>query len=275
MKVYNCAPLPFQGQKRRFVRDFKEIAMQFENANVFIDLFGGSGLLSHTVKRIIPEAKVIYNDFDNYSWRLLNVSTTNKILREIRPLVADIPNDKKIPIPIKLKILEILDKHSRDGLIDYITIGSSLLFSGKYAKSFAELEKQTFYNCLKRTDYVVDGYLDGLEVVHKDYKALYNEYKNNPNAIFLIDPPYLSTEVGSYECYWKLNDYLDVLKCLENTRYVYFTSCKSQILELCKWMRDNPDIGDPFNGAEIRTRKNDVNYNCSFIDIMLVKGTNT
>ena len=35
-------------------------------STVFVDLFGGSGLLSHITKRCKPEATVIYNDFDNY-----------------------------------------------------------------------------------------------------------------------------------------------------------------------------------------------------------------
>jgi hypothetical protein len=74
-KVYKIAPLPFQGQKRRFVNGFV-LAMQQMKAGkeitVIVDLFGGSGLLSHTAKRIFPECRVIYNDFDNYSQRLQN-----------------------------------------------------------------------------------------------------------------------------------------------------------------------------------------------------------
>ena len=54
MKIYNQAPLPFQGQKRRFVKPFKEALKSFPNDAVYIDLFGGSGLLSHTVKSVYP-----------------------------------------------------------------------------------------------------------------------------------------------------------------------------------------------------------------------------
>lgn len=41
-----------------------------------VDVFGGSGLLSHTVKRIKPKARVIYNDFDGYSERLKHIDDT-------------------------------------------------------------------------------------------------------------------------------------------------------------------------------------------------------
>lgn len=40
---------------------------------------------------------------------------------------------------------------------------------------------------------------------------LYEDYKSIPNVLFLVDPPYLSTDVSAYkENYWKLIDYLQV-----------------------------------------------------------------
>jgi len=59
MKNYNQSPLPFQGQKRRFMADFKTALKEFKTAPLFIDLFGGSGLLSHWVKQQLPDATVI------------------------------------------------------------------------------------------------------------------------------------------------------------------------------------------------------------------------
>lgn len=46
-KQYNSAPLPFQGQKRMFAKEFIKVLQQFPDGTVFVDLFGGSGLLSH------------------------------------------------------------------------------------------------------------------------------------------------------------------------------------------------------------------------------------
>ena len=70
MKNFTQAPLPFQGQKRRFLNDFKEALKDFKSTPLFVDLFGGSGLLSHTVKQLYPDADVIYNDFDDYHLRI-------------------------------------------------------------------------------------------------------------------------------------------------------------------------------------------------------------
>lgn len=45
-KLYLSAPLPFVGQKRMFAREFIKVLEQFKDKTVFVDLFGGSGLLS-------------------------------------------------------------------------------------------------------------------------------------------------------------------------------------------------------------------------------------
>lgn len=64
-RAYKCAPLPFMGQKRYFLRDFAEVLERVEGQiDTVVDLFGGSGLLSHTAKAVLPGCKVVYNDYD-------------------------------------------------------------------------------------------------------------------------------------------------------------------------------------------------------------------
>ena len=72
-KCYLSAPLPFQGQKRMFAREFKNVLKQFPDTATFVDLFGGSGLLSHIAKHEKPNATVVYNDFDGYRKRLAHI----------------------------------------------------------------------------------------------------------------------------------------------------------------------------------------------------------
>lgn len=86
--VYNSAPLPFQGQKRRFIGEFRKALSRFPDAATFVDLFGGSGLLSHVAKRERPDARVIYNDFDDFHLRLENIPRTNALLAKIRNSVG-------------------------------------------------------------------------------------------------------------------------------------------------------------------------------------------
>ena len=270
-KVYKSAPLPFQGQKRRFLNDLRDVLTRFDDIDTVIDLFGGSGLLAHNVKRARPELSVIYNDYDNYCERLANISRTNELLGKIRLLTKDAPQDKRMPDSLRNEIIALIEDYSLTGFVDYLTLGTSLLFSGQWAKSFKELSSEVFYNRVKQTDYNAVGYLDGLQIEHKDYKELFNEYKDNKRVLFLIDPPYLATDCTSYKNYWGLSEYLDVLKILVGTRYIYFTSNKSQIIELCKWIKENAYIGNPFDGAERLSQQNRLNYQGSFTDIMLVK----
>ena len=274
-KQYLSAPLPFVGQKRMFAREFIQVLKRYPDDAVFVDLFGGSGLLSHITKYQNPGATVVYNDFDNYRQRLENIPRTNVLLDKIRAVVASVPRRKFLPKKTKETILRLIEQEEhRYGYVDYITLSSSLLFSMKYATNLEELRKETFYNTVRKCDYnpCLD-YLDGLEIVSCDYKELFNKYKDMPDVVFLIDPPYLSTEVGTYTMNWGLSDYLDVLQTLVGTNYIYFTSNKSSIIELCDWIGKNNALGNPFIGSEKVEFNAHMNYNSSYTDIMLYKKT--
>ncbi|MBD5346478.1 MAG: DNA adenine methylase [Bacteroides sp.] len=270
IKEYLSAPLPFVGQKRMFAREFKKVLGQIHGAEVFVDLFGGSGLLSHITKQHFPEAEVIYNDFDNYTNRIAHIDRTNELLRQLRAILSPVPRLKIIPPDLKAEIIELLAaEEERTGFVDYITLSTSLLFAMKYATSLDDMRRQTMYNRVRRSDYKADGYLDGIVTESCDYRQLFDRYKDRDDVVFLIDPPYLSTEVGTYDMYWKLSDYLDVLKVLVGHRYVYFTSDKSSIIELCDWLGKNKAIGNPFVGAKRKEFRASMNYNAHYTDIML------
>ncbi|WP_230466778.1 DNA adenine methylase [Faecalibacter macacae] len=243
---------------------------------IYVDLFGGSGILSHTVKQLKPNSKVIYNDYDNFNHRIAAVANTNELLNKIRIITNDLPKDKLIPEVYKNEILKIIkDEETKVGFVDYITLSSSLLFSAKYVTCYDELEKQTFYNNVRQSNYTTEGYLYGIEVVSKDYKILFEQYKGFDNVVFLVDPPYLSTDCSTYSSnnYWKLKDYLNVLDVLVGTNYLYFTSNKSQIVELCEWMETRTSQGDvnPFKGATTVSINTTLNHSAKYTDMMLYK----
>ena len=270
--MYTTAPLPFMGQKRRFIKLFKSALDEFPDAKVFVDLFGGSGLLSHITKQVRPNAFVVYNDYDDYHVRLINVEHTNRIIDSFREMVTGCPEDKKLPPETKQAIVSYLhNQEAKHGYIDYITVSSSLLFSMNYAEDLQSLQKQTFYNCVKKNPYNASGYLEGLHIVKHDYKELFHKYKDFPGVVFLVDPPYLSTEKGTYQNYWRLADYLDVLNVLKENSYFYFTSNKSSILELCEWLETNLSAINPFHNSTKKEMHVKVNYASSYTDIMLYK----
>lgn len=271
-KVYTTAPLPFMGQKRKFLKAYREALNAYPENAIYVDLFGGSGLLAHTTKKHYPAAQVIYNDYDNYRERISVIPQTNELLAKIRAVLVACVKDKRIVDPYRIKVLEIVKIHELQyGYVDYITISSSLLFSMKYVLNYEELLKSTLYNCVRMSDYTSKGYLDGLEIVQHDYRALFDKYKDNENVVFLIDPPYLQTTSNTYKNYWNLADYLDVLTVLDGHRYFYFTSNKSSIIELCEWVGTRSLTSNPFTHAQKLEVKTNVNYNSSYTDIMLFK----
>lgn len=233
-KQYNSAPLPFVGQKRMFAKEFKKVLEQFPDGTTFVDLFGGSGLLSHIAKCKKPNSKVVYNDFDGYRLRLEHIPQTNELLSELREIVHEIPRHKPITGKSRELVFECINKHQeRYGYVDFITISSSIMFSMKYCLSIDEMRKEALYNNVRSADYsLCNDYLDGLTIVSKDYKQVFAQYKDIPNVVFFVDPPYLNTEVGTYRMCWRLADYLDVLSILAGHSFIYFTSNKSSILEL-------------------------------------------
>ncbi len=276
-KQHLSAPLPFVGQKRMFAREFIKVLKQYPGDTVFVDLFGGSGLLSHIAKCQKPDATVIYNDFDGYRNRLWRIPQTNRLLADIRKMVVaeGVPKYKCISGGLRDRIFARLEQEEHEtGCIDFITVSAGLMFSMKYKMSIPEMRKEALYNNLRKSDYPVCGdYLDGITVVSCDYREVFAQYKDVPNVVFLVDPPYLSTEVGTYGIYWKLSDYLDVLTVLAGHRFVYFTSNKSSITELCEWLGRNQTVGNPFQGCHKVEFNATVNYSAHYTDMMLFTGT--
>lgn len=272
-KQYLSAPLPFVGQKRMFAKEFIKVLEQYPGRTTFVDLFGGSGLLSHIAKCQKPNSTVVYNDFDNYRKRLESVPQTNALLAELRQIVSGIPRHKPIIGEARDKVFACIQKYEqRYGYVDFITLSTSILFSMKYKLSIEDMQKETLYNKVRTTDYQpAADYLDGLTIVSDDYKKVFDRYKDVPGVVFLVDPPYLSTEVGTYNMYWKLSDYLDVLTVLVGHSFVYFTSNKSSIQELCDWIGRNKETGNPFEQCTKVEFNAHVNYNSSYTDIMLYK----
>ena len=272
-KIYVSAPLPFQGQKRRHVKEFTNV-IKAVKPDIVVDLFGGSGLLSHLAKRANPRSRVIYNDYDNYCERLAHIPQTNELLRYFRELLRDIPNNEKIIGVVRDRVLSKLSEADKIGYVDWVTLSASLRFSMRYANNYAEFTAGQLYNRIKMNDYTADGYVDGLEIVSVDYRELCKKYRNKSGVLFIADPPYLFTDMSTYNSagYWKLKDYLDVLTELNGLNFVYFTSNKSQIMELSEWMDDNEEkVRNIFKGVSVSRVKSPTTGTSSYEDIMLYK----
>lgn len=109
-RIYKSAPLPFMGQKRYFVRAFSEMLGMVEGkVDTVVDLFGGSGLLSHTAKAVLPGCRVVYNDYDGYTQRLANIAKTNEILMLIKERLNGVQPNARLSDEQRADVLAIKD----------------------------------------------------------------------------------------------------------------------------------------------------------------------
>lgn len=276
-KLFNKAPLPFVGQKRMFLRHFKAILEKHIPSDgegwEIVDVFGGSGLLAHTAKQLKPKAKVIYNDFDNYCGRLANVADTNRLRGILCALIGQNKTEVKGRLSDELNAEVIRAIEAFDGYKDLDSISSWLLFSGRFAGSFAELYKHGFYNRVPLIDYCVEGYLYGVETVRHSFEELLMQYQEKPNALLILDPPYITTRHNMY----KMDNYFDLINFLQlihltRPPYIFFSSTKSEFPRfmeyICAKKKDNYQA---FENAQRITVKAVASYAIQYEDNLVYK----
>ncbi len=273
---YTQAPLPFTGQKRRFLKVFKTVLNQHLNADgsgwTIIDVFGGSGLLSHTAKRLKPAARVIYNDFDGYTARLQNIQDTNRLRAILLQLTRDVPRNVRLPENVHQKIQEAL--LSFDGFIDVQTIASWLLFSGQQVHDLNDLFQRGWYARVRLTPYdVASDYLTGLEIASESYVDLIPKFINQDKVLLLLDPPYICTEQGAYcnDSYFGMVEFLRLMRFVRSP-FIFFSSTRSELLDyfdfVIKNKVENWERLDDYQKISIDVV---MNKNSSYEDNMLFK----
>ena len=254
MIKYTKAPLPFQGQKRNWMRFLPDILSRFDEDSVFVDLFGGSGLLSHNIKYNKPNSTVIYNDFDYYVNRLTLIPYTNKLIEILRSIITA-PHGTRISEEEKELIIYVIRSYPQ---VDYDTIGTILLFSGRGCRGLEDLVNEKLWSKIPKKNYSSEGYLDGVRITHHDYKMLLNLYSGHPNVVFVADPPYTNTDMKRYHGdSFSKGDLAELCFSLAKENFIFFTSEKShnyQWLDFCE---------------KIQFRSG-VNYNASYIDVCFI-----
>lgn len=232
MQRYNKAPLPFQGQKRRWLSEMRQLASTLPQGATVVDLFGGSGLCAHTIKQARPDLTVIWNDYDDYQGRLDHIGITNEQCDALRHMTDSLGKYNRIDkdTPLHKAIFGYLSMQRH---IDWETIGTIISFSSSDKKRPST--DQHLYNCVPKMPYSAEGYLDGVTRVQMDYRELLK--KTPKDAILVVDPPYLTTTADRYgkrqdDVYWGLAEHFRLLNHIKGRKFIYFSSSKSEILEL-------------------------------------------
>lgn len=275
-KPYSKAPLPFIGQKRNFINAFRQCL----TANIsgdgtgwtVVDVFGGSGLLAHNAKRLLPKATVIYNDWDGYAERLQNINDTERLRQILFNQLAHLPRQKLLSPNDKQAVIDTLNNF--DGFIDVQSLATWLLFSGKQVRTLDELYQNTFYNTVRVSPFEpATGYLDGLTITCESYTKLMARYKDKPNTLLLLDPPYLYTGQGAYkqDKYFAMVDFL-YLMSLTRPPYIFFSSTKSELLDYLDYLKQlDGEDWERLGGFERVVIQAHVNHERAYEDNMIYR----
>lgn len=275
--TFKQAPLPFIGQKRMFLKHFETVLNENISDNgegwTILDAFGGSGLLSHTAKRLKPKARVIYNDFDGYAERLAHIDDINQLRAELYSVVGNATSkNKRMTKDCKAECIRIIQNFK--GYKDLNCLASWLLFSGQQVATLDDLFQHNFWHCIRQSDYPkADGYLDGVEIVKESFHTLLPKFSNDPKALFVLDPPYLCTKQESYKqaTYFDLIDFLRLVN-ITRPPYVFFSSTKSEFIRFVNYMlEDKVDNWQAFENAKRITVNAKLNYQVAYEDNLVYK----
>ena len=263
LKIYKHAPLTFQGQKSKWFAQFsktlsqvEEYATQHNKRVLVVDVFGGSGLLSHQAKRLHPSFTVIYNDFDNYTERINNIASVNRLMFNLAQQFPEHkPNSQeKLTNEEANKLREYLSNYTEP--IDAFCLSSWIQFSGTQYKSLEELLKLKHYylklplNAYNEED--AAHYLDDIITIHEDaadfdtfqqilanVKKEHNISDDNLLTFYILDPPYLYCDKSGYKTtYFKLESSIDLVNYFIHCDcFMFFNSTKSGFVEFLEKLK--------------------------------------
>ena len=236
-KLLYQPPLPFQGSKRDFNNLVISTLLDLEaqglitRDTIFVEVFGGSGILSHNIKRVFPNNRVVWNDYDDYETRLNNIQATNELLGKIDKIRQKNKVGFKVSEDSKNEILALIQNELDTwGYVDFITLSCYLLFQGNYAQNIDDLKKLAFYaksNYFK--SFVRDGYLENVERISCDFVEAIKQYEGQ-NTFFIYDPPYLFSNEQVYSSKWSMRNFLQLM-ALVKPPFIFFSHASSGILD--------------------------------------------
>ena len=241
--MFKRPPLQFIGNKFRFREQFVEQVSQFKNPEyIFIDLFGGSGYLSHVTKHVHPNNQVIYNDFDGYKNRVEQVEKTDKIIEELKAKFEanGVGYSDKASKELSDEIALMLKTKEENGeYVDWRTLSSQLCFTTSISANYEQMKGKYLYNKLRKRSIVTTDYFKGLTIVKDNWRNIYDKYKGNDNVVWLLDPPYPSTTQRQFAADISMKEVLDVIDIMFDEKHViYFCSDTSGVEEIIMWKYD-------------------------------------
>lgn len=263
------APFPYKGQKRNYIKDIttsEELKNIIKDDYIIIDVFGGSGLLSHTFANLFPNNQIIYNDYDYYLLYFDLYPHLKEFDKKINEIIKNIKYNHKKELLTEQQQEQIKDifknmfdyfetlfntneyfknliynnPNLKNDLMNKIKLyyTSRMCFNGRNDNL---LKCDLYSGTLKEININYNDYItSNITITNKDYKELINEclkkYDHN-KLFFIFDPPYMYTDKsGYYNIYFNMLDSLTLLKLIHdnNIKGLYFNTYKNGLIEVIK-----------------------------------------
>ena len=213
-KQLDTLPLGCMGNKKNELKRLLPIIEpELKEDTIFIEPFCGSGIVSFTIFKK-HNIKTHINDIDELRIKFYNNMKDEEERNKLYEL------EKKIVEKGEELYYSIVRKGDDEFLKYIISRRIHAFRNGLYPTTKKIILRPISDNWLK--------FFNNTIITNKDYKQIFNEYKDNDKAFLYLDPPYMDSYNGSYNSYsgtthdknLKIIDntqmYVDLLDILEN-----------------------------------------------------------
>ena len=197
--------LPYVGAKFAELKKIDEIIgpiiKDMENP-IFIDLFGGSGVVGFYVN-LVYGIPVIYNEKNEEQFNILNLSKDPEKKQNFYEWYGAEYEKYYHADADKLGIFnEYLEDYKKTSnlfariMLQQMAFRGIVETSGRIIPNMRKVDGiNTIENRVKKLEDIKKFYenigRDDITLINSDYIPVLEKYKNNPNAIIYMDPPYL------------------------------------------------------------------------------------
>lgn len=192
--------IPYAGNKNR---EMPEILpkLNFENVGIVVEPYGGTGAMSYHIwtKNKDKPLRYVINDFDPFIFELYNIAKDPEKIEKIEQKISDMIKEFN-----KFETME-----TRKAWYDSLkkeNIFENRLFLNKYYQIRANLCPTMTYRPRLPEGFKFSSFPffefaknANVEFTNKDGIEIYDEYRTNSEALILLDPPYLLSEITFYQ----------------------------------------------------------------------------
>ena len=253
--MVNLRLMKYPGSKNVMIPDIREVFRRSER-NTFVDVFGGSGVVSLN----IPAGQNVYNDIDKELVNLFNIiknrpdalynilgdalspgGVLHEQFKNIKsgPSRSGMHRGKSSDSEAMLKQV-LAGKGRSDENRAFSTLLKFTLSFGGMGETYNTKEKSTYRYAMKTLDQFshIEKAVSGWTIENIDFRKIFRKY-DSENVFFYIDPPFY--EKKWYNHNFELEDYQDLREILKKLKGKYLMNLNTEDIELAD-LFDEPDF---------------------------------